>query len=47
MISSNVFGIEDARTSIEIVHAILNQHPTGLVGEYHPLAKLKQSIRPF
>ena len=47
IISGAGFGIEDARTSIEIVHAIRTQSPKGLVGEYHPLAKLKQTLHPF
>lgn len=47
IIAGNGFGIEEARTSIEIVHAIRTQKPTGLVGTYHPLAKLKPSSHPF
>jgi UDP-N-acetyl-2-amino-2-deoxyglucuronate dehydrogenase len=30
------FGLEDARPSIEIVHAIRGQAPAGLVGDFHP-----------
>lgn len=41
------FGLEETRTSIEIVHAVRNQLPIGLVGDYHPLAKLKQNAHPF
>jgi len=41
------FGIEEARTSIEIVHDIRNKEVRGLKGEYHPLAKLSQSKHPF
>jgi len=33
------FGLEEARRSIEIVHAIRTQTPLGLVGEYHPFCK--------
>ena len=47
IIAGNGFGIEDARTSIDIVHDIRNQTPTGLVGEYHPLAALELSKHPF
>ena len=47
IIAGNGFGIEDARTSIEIVHEIRKQNPVGLVGEYHPFAKLKQIAHPF
>lgn len=41
------FGIEDARESINIVHAIRNAQPAGLVGDYHPLAKLPAAKHPF
>ena len=33
------FGVEEARPSIEIVHAIRNSTPVGLKGDYHPFAK--------
>ncbi len=33
------FGLEEARSSIEIVHHIRNAKPKGPVGEYHPLCK--------
>ncbi len=33
------FGLEDARTSIEMVYTIRNSVPAGLKGEYHPFAK--------
>ncbi len=35
----NGFGLEDARTSIEMVYAIRNSIPAGLKGEFHPFAK--------
>ena len=47
IIAGNGFGIEEARTSINIVHDIRNQKPTGLKGEYHPLAALELSKHPF
>lgn len=47
IIAGKGFGIETARPSIEIVHDIRNQKAVGLVGEYHPLAKLTQSQHPF
>ena len=47
IIAGNGFGIEEARTSINIVHDIRNQKPTGLVGDYHPLAALELSKHPF
>lgn len=41
------FGIEEARTAIEIVHQIRHAKPVGLKGEYHPLAKHKLASHPF
>ncbi len=35
------FGLNDARNSIEIVHNIRNSSPIGLVGDYHPLLKVR------
>lgn len=38
------FGLEDAKTSINIVHAIRNAEVIGLKGDYHPfLAQIKES----
>lgn len=39
ILKGNGYGILDARTSIELVHAIRNATPIGLQGDYHPLAK--------
>ena len=47
IIAGNGFGIDEARTSIDIVHDIRNQKPSGLKGEYHPLAALELSKHPF
>ena len=47
ILAGNGFGIEDARESINIVHAIRNAQPVGLVGDYHPLAKLPAAKHPF
>lgn len=47
ILSGDGYGIEDARTAIEIVHDIRNSTPIGLNGEYHPLAKKELSIHPF
>ena len=47
IIAGKGFGIEEARTSIEIVHDIRNKEVQGLKGEYHPLAKLRQAKHPF
>ncbi|MBO4328151.1 MAG: Gfo/Idh/MocA family oxidoreductase [Bacteroidales bacterium] len=41
------FGIEEARQCIEIVYEIRNAKPIGLVGEYHPLARLECKPHPF
>jgi UDP-N-acetyl-2-amino-2-deoxyglucuronate dehydrogenase len=36
ILSGNGYGLEDARTAIEIVHDIRNTSPIGVKGEYHP-----------
>lgn len=41
------FTIGAARRAIEIVHNIRKQDPVGLVGDFHPLAKLPLSEHPF
>ena len=41
------FRIGEARPCIEIVSQIRNATPIGLVGDYHPLAKLPLSKHPF
>ena len=41
------FRIGEARPCIETVSAIRNATPVGLVGDYHPLAKLPLSRHPF
>ena len=41
------FGIEEARRCINIVYDIRNAKPVGLVGDYHPMAKLPLSGHPF
>ncbi|MDR1847343.1 MAG: Gfo/Idh/MocA family oxidoreductase [Bacteroidales bacterium] len=41
------FGLDDARACIDIVSNIRNATPTGLRGEYHPLAGLPLSHHPF
>jgi UDP-N-acetyl-2-amino-2-deoxyglucuronate dehydrogenase len=35
------FGLDEARASLEIVSDIRNAQPTGLKGDYHPLARQK------
>jgi UDP-N-acetyl-2-amino-2-deoxyglucuronate dehydrogenase len=39
ILKGNGFGLEDARTSIEMVYHIRNSIPAGLKGDYHPFAK--------
>lgn len=41
------FRISEARPCIEIVSQIRNATPVGLVGDYHPLARLPLSSHPF
>lgn len=41
------FRISEAHNCIEIVYDIRNAKPIGLVGDYHPLAKLPLSEHPF
>ena len=41
------FRVSEARPCIEIVSEIRNATPIGLVGDYHPLAKLPLSAHPF
>lgn len=41
------FGLEEAVSSIEIVHNIRHAKPAGLKGDYHPLASVKLSGHPF
>jgi UDP-N-acetyl-2-amino-2-deoxyglucuronate dehydrogenase len=41
------FKLNEARKSIEIVHAIRNTTPKGLVGDYHPFITKPLSKHPF
>ena len=41
------FDIEEARRCINIVYEIRNAKPVGLIGDYHPMAKLPLSGHPF
>ena len=41
------FRISEAIPCIQIVHDIRNAQPIGLVGDYHPLAKLPLAKHPF
>lgn len=40
VLSGHGFGLEEARTAIQIVHDIRNTTPVGLTNDYHPLAGL-------
>ena len=39
--------LNEVRTAIEIVHEVRSQKPVGLKGDFHPLAREKQSLHPF
>ena len=41
------FRISEAVKAIQIVHEIRNKKPLGLVGDYHPMAKLALGKHPF
>lgn len=41
------FRISEAQKAIQIVHDIRNKTPLGLVGDYHPMARLNLSKHPF
>ena len=47
ILSGGGYGLEDARTAVEIVHGIRNSTPVGLKGDYHPFAALPLSAHPF
>ena len=47
ILSGNGFRISEARPCIETVSQIRHAEPVGLVGDYHPLAKLPLSRHPF
>jgi UDP-N-acetyl-2-amino-2-deoxyglucuronate dehydrogenase len=47
ILRGNGFSIEDARTSIEIVHDIRHQQPVGLKGDFHHFAKKPLTAHPF
>ena len=39
ILKGNGFGLEDARSSIDIAYAIRNAKPIGVKGDYHPILK--------
>ena len=47
ILAGNGFRISEARPCIETVSEIRHAEPIGLVGDYHPLAKLPLSKHPF
>ncbi|WP_026633033.1 Gfo/Idh/MocA family protein [Dyadobacter alkalitolerans] len=47
ILQGNGFGLEQARASIEIVHAIRCARLTPLSGDYHPMVKLPLIEHPF
>ena len=47
ILSGEGFRISEARTCIEMVSQIRSATPIGLVGDYHPLAKLPLAKHPF
>lgn len=47
ILSGEGFGIDEVRSSIEIVHDIRHANPIGLKGDYHPFATLSRAPHPF
>lgn len=47
ILDGNGFGLQDAKTSIQIIHDIRNAELQPLRGDYHPFCKLPQSTHPF
>ncbi len=47
VLEGNGFEISDSRSTINAVYDIRNATPVGLVGDYHPLAKLACKPHPF
>ncbi len=47
IIQGKGFGLEEVKACIEIVHTIRHIQPIGLVGDYHPLAKMPLEKHPF
>jgi len=41
------FTLSDSKNAIQTVYEIRNSEPLGLLGDYHPLAKLKLNPHPF
>lgn len=47
ILQGNGFSIQETRPAIQLVHDIRHAQPVGLVGDYHPMAKLPLAPHPF
>lgn len=47
VLSGGGFRISEARKAIELVHDIRHKTPVGVMGDYHPLAKMDIAKHPF
>jgi len=47
IIKGNGFGLDDARSSTQVVYDIRHATPVGLKGDYHPFADKKIEFHPF
>lgn len=47
VLAGNGYGLDTAATAVQIAHDIRNTRPSGLVGDYHPLAALPLVPHPF
>lgn len=47
ILAGNGFGLGEVRNCISIVHDIRHSVPVGLIGDYHPCAKLSLAKHPF
>jgi UDP-N-acetyl-2-amino-2-deoxyglucuronate dehydrogenase len=45
--TGNGFGLNEAKTSINIVQEIRRKQPKGQIGNFHPFAKLPLGKHPF
>ncbi len=47
ILQGNGYGLADALPAVALAHDIRNATPVGLVGDFHPMAKLPASRHPF
>tara|TARA_B110000003_G_scaffold275948_1_gene320146 strand:+ start:1349 stop:2317 length:969 start_codon:yes stop_codon:yes gene_type:complete len=47
IVDNDGYGLDEAKSAIEIVHDIRNAKPIGLKGDFHPLAKNPLTNHPF